>query len=99
MATIHIDLQDGFADDNVVIRLDGQEVYRGERLTTKMLYGLTDSTEAEVEAGTVELEISLEGRDLSYTLLLEVEEDVWVGFSVEGGELRPIVSEEPFGYG
>ncbi len=99
MATVHVDLQEGFDHDTVVVRLDDADIYNGNDVTTQLLYGLADSTEVEVEPGTVRISIAVETRRLSHTLPLEVDGDVFIGFGLEGGELRTIVSETPFGYG
>ena len=32
---IHLALQDGFEDDEIVLRVDGSEAYRGEGITTR----------------------------------------------------------------
>ncbi len=99
MAAVHIDLQDGFENDTVVLRLDGGEIYRRQDLTTQLLYGLADSIETRVEVGSVRLEIAVESRGLTLALPLDVSGDVFVGFAVEGAGIRPIVSDTPFGYG
>jgi hypothetical protein len=43
MVSLVVDLQDGFAGDLVVVRLNDREVFRKEDVQTKLLLGYADS--------------------------------------------------------
>jgi hypothetical protein len=91
---LRIDLQEGFSGDEVVIKLDGDEVYRA-RPTTRMQTGFADRVEAE--AGTcVELEIELPEHDARRTLHVDPAESPFVGISIADGEIT--TSFEELGY-
>lgn len=98
MVTLAIDFQDGFADDTVVLRVNGEEVFRKEHVSTKLLLGLADSFKTEVEKGPVSVEISVETRDIAETISLDVSVDTYLGVSVVNGMIEYIISDEPFGY-
>jgi hypothetical protein len=98
MVTLAIDLQDGFVDDTVVLRVNGEEVFRKEHVSTKLLLGLADSCNKEVEKGSVSVEISVETRDIVKTIPLDVSADTYLGVSVVNGMIEYIISDEPFVY-
>lgn len=99
MVTLAIDLQDGFEDDRVLVRVNGEEVFHKEQISTKLLLGLADSFETEVEKGPVSLEIRVETRDIVETVPLDVSADIYLGVSIVNGMLDYTVSDKPFGYG
>jgi hypothetical protein len=96
MPRLSIDLQDGFEHDEVVIFVDGEERARRSDVTTKKLYGLAETIELTVPEGSVELRIKT--RNASKTLRLDATRDLWIGVSLQGGEIRAAVSVEPYGY-
>ena len=98
MVTLAIDLQDGFVDDTVVLRVNGEELFRKGHVSTKLLLGLADSFKTEVEKGPVSVEISVETRDTAETISLYVSADTYLGVSVVNGRIEYIISDEPFGY-
>jgi hypothetical protein len=98
MTTLGIDLQDGFVDDTVSVRIDGEEVFRKEHVRTKLILGLADSFKTEVEKGPVSVEISVETRDTAETISLYVSADTYLGVSVVDGRIKYRISDEPFGY-
>ncbi len=98
MGVLEIHLQEGFADDRVMIGVNGREVYRTDLLTTKALIGVADSVRTEVSSGHVEIVIDLPLRSLSGRLSVELEDQLYVGVSLIGGRIVFDSSAEPFGY-
>lgn len=98
MATLRVDLQDGFHDDLVVVRAQHQE-QRKEHVTTMLQISYAGSLELEVEPGPVRLEISVPTRGLFSAPVVEVPpQALHVGVSIDDGRLAHRVSTEPFGY-
>ncbi|HEV7920113.1 MAG TPA: hypothetical protein VGR02_04895 [Thermoanaerobaculia bacterium] len=97
MPTLAIDLQDGFENDEVVIRVDGEERARRTGVTTKRLYGLAETVEVPA-GGPVTLELQVPTRGASKTLPVDATRDLWIGVSLQGGEIHAAVSVEPYGY-
>jgi hypothetical protein len=98
MGTLRIDLQDGFDNDDVRIKVNGKEVYHRGDVTTKLLLGLADTTQTKVDDGAAEVEVAVPSRGLSQTERVEARGNVYLGVSVEAGRLRLNKSETPFGY-
>lgn len=99
MAPLIIALQDGFADDLVVVRVNDQEVLRKEDVKTRYQIGLAHSFEVSVQAGSANVEVALPRKNLSELIAVQVSNPVYLGVSVTpGGKISYRVSQEPFGY-
>jgi len=99
MPTLHTALQEGFTDDEVILRIDGREVFHQSGVKTRLQIGLAATHEAQVTPGPVSVEVELPARRLARTLPLQVSEDTFLGVSLEAaGTLRHVISHEPFGY-
>jgi hypothetical protein len=99
MVTFAIDFQDGFLDDTVVLRINGQERFQREQVSTRLLLGLASSFTTEIEKGSLSVEISIPTRGLKESLMLDVTADTYIGVGIANGKLAIIISERPFGYG
>lgn len=98
MAQLTINLQEGFTKDLVVIQVNSQEVFRKEGVQTKLLLGFADSFEVQVPEGNVKVETILPSRNLSKTIDLKISTTVYLGISIQKGNIQYRVSPEPFGY-
>jgi hypothetical protein len=98
--TLKIDLQDGFAGDRVIMRIDGAVVYDRAGIKTRMQVGLADS--AEVEAGpAAELRVELPEKGIDGSTTVNAEKTPNIGVSVEGGSVAfkyPREGQVMFGY-
>jgi len=61
MSTLHVALQDGFAGDEVAIRVDGREVWRKAGVKTDIRISRADAAEVEAPSGAA-VEIEARGR-------------------------------------
>ena len=95
--SIRVDLREGFEGDEVVLRIDGEEVFRKEGVTTLPQIGRADGIDAHVEHGPVTVEVELPKRGLSGEYSLPGP-GVHLGISVEDGELTHEISPTPFRY-
>lgn len=96
-ASIRVDLREGFEDDEVVIRVGEEEVYRKEGVTTLPQIGRADGVDAPVGQGPVTVRVELPKRGLSGSFSVPAP-GLHLGISVEGGELTHEVSPTPFRY-
>ena len=102
MFTLGIDLQDGFVDAQVSIRINDEEVFEKQSVQTRLLTGLADGLETQVGGGQVVIEVVVQidaDGELHETILLTVSRDTYLGISVTRDGIETIVRYEPFGYG
>jgi membrane-associated protease RseP (regulator of RpoE activity) len=92
MALLHIALQEGFTGDDVVVRVQGEEVFRKEDVTTRLQIGYADSFEVRVEGEEVKIEVLLPLKNLSETIILQVPPTEYLGLSIYEGRL---ITEPP----
>lgn len=81
-----------------MVRLDGEEVYRRDALTTRTQIGLADTFELSVGGDAVALEVSLPKRSLDRATTITLTDPTYVGLSLERGALLVRVQRDPFGY-
>lgn len=58
---LHVALLDGFRDDTVTIRVNGNEVYRKPGVTTDLAISFADAVSVPVEGATARVEVAVEG--------------------------------------
>jgi anti-sigma factor RsiW len=62
MPPLQIDFEDGFDGDTVVVRADGEEVWRQDGVTTNVAISLAAIAQVEVpESAEVEVEVETQG--------------------------------------
>lgn len=99
MAILKIDLQEGFLNELVVIRVNEREVFRKNKVTTRTQIGYSDSCETSVDEGPVKVEVTLPLRDATESIQLQVSAPTYLGVSVmPEGKISHQISHEPFGY-
>ena len=98
-AVLHVDLQDGFSDDAVEIRLGDETIYRRDDVSTDMRISRADAVKVALADGKPTLTVVLPGRKIEESLSLEdLDAPIYIGVSVVDGAIRFKVSEQPFGY-
>jgi hypothetical protein len=98
MPTLRIDLQDGFAADSIIVRVDDREVYRGEDVTTSRLLGFAHTVSAEVPRGRVPVVVEVPSRGMSGATTVDIDGEAYLGVSVSAGGVAFQASSGPFGY-
>ncbi|MFN2445798.1 MAG: hypothetical protein ABR606_09495 [Vicinamibacterales bacterium] len=96
MRKLTIDLQDGFSGDEVVVRVNGEEVERRPDVRTKRTLGLAQSFHIQIPDGLVTLEVDVPAKGVRGTTRVE---HAHLGVSMGGRELQFIQSDKEFGYG
>ena len=84
---INVALQDGFDGDEVVIRVDGVDAYRGEQVTTRTQISHAADTQLEVPDRPFVLEVDVPTRDVRETLEIDPETQQNVAISLLDGRL------------
>lgn len=91
-----IKLRDGFRNNTVIIRVNGEEIYHKSAISTDLTISVADIIEISVEETLVNLEVTVLGGQTS-TQEIQVQEtpfvDVWI---IEGRmELRASKEDVP----
>lgn len=99
MELLQIDLQEGFRNDSVIIRVNGRELVRKGGVTTQLLLGYAEIFKEQVPEGDVEIEILIPSKNLSIVEKLQVSVPTYLGVSVRLNKIEIIKSPDPFSYG
>lgn len=93
-----IDLQEGFSNDAVKVKVDDKIVFNEYNVTTRLLTGIATSIRVPVERDSVKIHIYLSNRNISGSLSITISSDTYVGVSVQNDEIKFITSNSSFGY-
>ena len=98
MPTLKIDLQEGFTGELVVLRINGQEVFRASP-KTRMQIGLADSRTFDLPPQEHLIELELPETDSTKILKVNLLQDRHIGVSLDQNKSISLKeSLEPFGY-
>lgn len=98
ITSLVVDLQDGFSNDTVDIRIDGAERYHQTGITTDYTVGLADSVEIEVPSDPINITISVPSKQLVDTITLQVSTKIYLGVSIDENSIKHQISNEMFVY-
>ena len=99
MPTLQIDLQEGFLNEPVVIRLDGKEIYNKQDVKTRSQTGFADVYRCTVGEEPARIEVELPRRKISSGIEIRIASDLYLGISLdEEGQFRFKIWQVPFGY-
>lgn len=93
---LHVKLRDGFRNDTVTVRVNGQRVYQKSGVSTDLTISHADSIDIQVQAAAIELEVSVEGGQ-TVSRPVQVQETPFIEVWNTGGrlELRASGEETP----
>lgn len=95
---LHIELQEGFVDDRVVVSVNGTNVYDSDAVATRFQIGLADQVEVAVPIGRVETRIAVPSRDAEVEVTFEAQAETWLGVSYLDERLSVELATEMFRY-
>jgi hypothetical protein len=98
IALLQVDLQEGFANDLVIVRVNGTEVFRRAGVTTRLLLGYAEYFQVQVQQGSLDVEIVVPSRNLSRSASVRVSQESYLGVSIQDGEIEFSERDEPFSY-
>ncbi len=97
MPRLSIELQDGFADDTVVIRVDVEEAAREEGARTNLAISRAGSVDVEVPDQPVTVEISVPTQGIEASVTADPGRHRYVLVNARGGRLDAVPSADmPF---
>lgn len=97
MATLRIELQDGFEGDDVVCTVDGRDVLRRSAVRTDLRISRADAIEVEVPDDPLTVEVQVPNRSLAAEVRLDPRAQPYVLVRIVEGrlEVRP-AADMPF---
>ncbi len=99
MYPLRVDLQDGFENDAVILRVNGKEIYRKSGVRTKLQIALADSFEIQLPNDVAHVEVRVENRGQSATFDLRPSEHPYLAVSLTPkGQVAFQPSQELFRY-
>jgi hypothetical protein len=99
MSLLHIALQDGFLNDEVVIKVNDQGVFHQFQVKTRFQLGLATSFEINVPEGLINMNVILPQKNLEQTTVLEISAPAYLGISLTAdGNISFHLSNDRFRY-
>ncbi len=98
MANLTLHLAEGFDNDTVEIRVNGETVFNKKNVNTSDLVGLADSVSAEVDTVAADIDVFLPTHGLSQSFRVEARDSQDVVISVVGGRIDWSAPESPVGF-
>src|SRR4051812_42662624 len=95
---LHVDLQDGFDSDEVIVTVDGRVGFHEKEVSTLTVIGRAATFTVDTTSSTADVDVELPGRQLRDRFEVDVTTTPHLGVSVIGGQLTHRVSSEAFGY-
>ena len=96
---VHFAFQDGFVNDDVIVRVNGKEVIRESKLKgNDPLVPIATMRDIELDAATGNVDVEVPSRGLSRSFDLDFRESPYLGIAIVGGDIAMRRSARPFEY-
>jgi len=99
MAKLGIHLQNGFDDDEVVVKINGEERMHRHGVRTRRVLGLAEHTQLEVGEGPITVEVSVPNRGMEQVVEVQPGEEMNLGVSITADGIRALAHNRRLGYG
>ena len=97
MATLTVDLQEGFEGDEVEVFVDGERRWREDGVTTNVAISLAASVPLDVPDGSANVRVAVPARGLEAELAVDAAGEIHLAVNVAGGQLRlEQLAERPY---
>ena len=98
MVDLIIDFQEGFNNDQVAIRIDGDTVFRKKDVRTRNQIGFAEKVNLDVSAGRHVVGVSMPAHSAYGELEIDTDATPNLGVSFQNGTLVLTPAAEAFGY-
>lgn len=98
MVLFNVDLQNGFINDYVIIKINHEEVFQRKDVKSNPLLGYAISFQKDVPEGSLDIEVRLPEKDLSKTISLKISGPLYLGISIKDSKISFITNERSFVY-
>lgn len=96
MTMLHVALRDGFRGHTVQVRIDGEEVYQRDGVTTDLTISRADGFETQTDGGHLGIEVTAEPGPVRGSTVINTADHTYLTISLEGNAVRFQPSSEPF---
>lgn len=93
MTQVTVSLEDGFAQDHVLIRVDGTTAFESEDVTTRMQTGLAAAVQVEASDAS-SLEVELPDRGLSRAIDIDGSSTPYARVSIVDGDVAVSTTDQ-----
>jgi hypothetical protein len=80
---LHVNLQEGFSHDSVVVLVDGRQVFRKQDVSTNPSLGLAGTMKVNTDGDRAEIEIQVVSRNTSDAHEVDLSQTPEVGISLD----------------
>jgi hypothetical protein len=80
--TLHLDLQEGFAHDSVVVMVNAREAYRKPDVSTNLSASVADTFEVNTDGNQAKIEVQILTRHTANSTTVDLREFPHVGVSL-----------------
>lgn len=100
---VKFDFQDGFANDTIILKINGKEVLKKENVSSDLRISLAESFTIEISNGQNKIEIIVPTKNLSLSkTIMPDSKDTYIGISIINSETKnpqlkiSELNEQPF---
>jgi len=98
MASLVIDLQEGFSGDTVKVEVNGVPLFNKTDVDTDYSIGRSDSISVDSVEGSISVTVSVPTANLTDAIVLDADESPYLGIYLEDGEIKYRTSDHAFDY-
>ena len=88
MSTLKIGLREGFENDEVVVRVNGREVFRRTGVTSNLASSYAATASADILGPSAEVEVEVPQRGMHGSTTVQIPASAYVYVTATGGQLR-----------
>lgn len=79
---VHFDFQDGFINDTIILKVNGNEEFSKQNITTDHRISLAESVTTEILNGQVKIEVIIPTKNLSLSKTVQINSEKYFGISI-----------------
>jgi|SRR5215207_5814513 len=90
--------ENGFIKDKVIVKINNEQVYQNDNLSSDLRIGMSDVIEFDYPQGLLVVDISLPNKEISENISLELVQFTSLKISLVNSKLNHTISSKPLRY-
>lgn len=90
--------ENGFIKDKVIVKINNEQVYQNDNLSSDLRIGISDVIEFDYPQGLLVIDISLPNKEISENISLELVQFTSLKISLVNSKLNHTISSKPLRY-